>query len=176
MTQQQLRFVKVDQKEVPIIVKSTIEPTKYSDSDINSESNQELALTIERPEEIQFTQEQSVEKEAVLIKNNLEDLEPDIEPEDENQMIVDQALLAEKKAINSVGFAGVGLISLIMPTLGLLFFIIGLILYNKAKSSRYITPLGEQKLATTKTFLIIDAVFLTLWFLLILLILAIFFL
>lgn len=176
MTQQQLRFVKVDQKEVPIIVKSSTEPSKNNVVVENSESNQELAEILEKPEEMQFTQELYAEKGDVLIKSNLEDIEPDVEPEDENQRIVDQALLAEKKAINSVGFAGVGMISIILPFFGVLFFLIGLALYSSAKSSRYITPFGEQKLATAKTILIIDSVFLILWTLLFLLIVALIFL
>lgn len=176
MNQHQLRFVKVDQKEVPVIVKNTSETTQHKEIDITSNGNQEgeIAVLLEKSEEIPFTQEQSIKEEKVLIKGNLEDLEPEDEELDENQMIVDQALLAEKKAINSVGFAGAGLISILMPLLGFLFFIIGLILYSKANSSRYITPFGEQKLKTTRTFLIIDTVFLSIWLFLFLLLLVVF--
>jgi hypothetical protein len=103
-------------------------------------------------------------------KQKSKDLEPEETEEEANQRILKQAVRAEKDARAALGFLGVGAISLIAPYFGIFFFTIGLLFYSKAKSSRYITPFGNEKLEMSKDLMIFDSIVLTLWLLLIVLI------
>jgi hypothetical protein len=96
------------------------------------------------------------------------------EPEELDEESLDQAYLAERQAKRAFGFLTAGIVSLLLPYLGIIFFIIGLVNYSRASKSRYITPFGEKRLQQSIGVMIFDSVVLILWFLLFLLLLAIF--
>lgn len=172
-----LRFVKVGQNEVPVIEKNTAKVDEIKESEeAQQEAKNELASIEAIPEVATDLQNQILVENSSKTTEEFEDLEPEEDEVDVNQQIVDQAIRAEKQAKFSVGLFGVGLISIVMPYLGIFFYIAGIILYSNAKSSRYITPFGENRLGTSKTLLIIDSVILGLWLLLFLLVLTLLFL
>lgn len=173
----QLRLVKTGQNEVPVLEKNIAqgEPNKGSES-VNEEQQLVLASSEEKQESPIDLQNQLIVERSSEIKIELEDLEPEEDSEEAKQAIVDQAIKAEKNARTSSVLLSAGLISLFMPYLGVIFYILGLIFYSKSKSSRYITPFGEGRLNTSKTLLIIDSVILGLWTLLFVFLLLLLFL
>lgn len=173
----QLRLVKTGQNEVPVLEKNIAqgEPNKGSES-VNEEQQLVLAFREVKQESPIDLQNQLIVERSSEIKIELEDLEPEEDSEEAKQAIVDQAIKAEKNARTSSVLLSAGLISLFMPYLGVIFYILGLLFYSKSKSSRYITPFGEGRLNTSKTLLIIDSVILGLWTLLFVFLLLLLFL
>jgi hypothetical protein len=166
---QSIRLVKVDKTETVVLDKektgkSSIETEQFQNktiAQIEDESN-EISNDVEVKPDIQVDQKQIQQNTS-----DIEDLEPDPEDEEESKLIVEQAIRAEKQAKTSHIFAAIGLITLLIPYLGFIPLIIGLIFHLSANSSRYITPFGETRLKSSRILLIIDTVFLLLWILLV---------
>lgn len=172
-----LRYVKTNQSEKIIIEKEQ----KQVETLAKEENKEEIILaelvpveTAETEEKISDESVQSSEEihfEKSEKSSETEDLDPDEESDEYKQEIIDQALHAERLSKFAVVFSYLGLINILLPIIGVLFMIPGLILYLTANNSRYITPLGQDKLKTSKNLLIADLVILVLWILLILVIL-----
>lgn len=173
-----LRFVRVNKQEIPVIEKneSPAQAIYQQKNDANS-STFSIANSQEKPLE-------SLDEKSSFVTPKLEfsatiqnDLEPDIDnPEDESK-ILEQAIRSENSANASFFLFISSSIAALIPftvLFSLIPFIIGIIFYSRAKNSRYITPFGEKRLNTSKTFLIINSVILILWTLLIIAFIAIF--
>lgn len=173
---QTIRLVKVEQTETVVLEKdkSKKAPTENTNTSdlVQAETTKEnmnitdLNISVSAQKD-----DQNVHKNSSIKK---EDSEPEPEDEEENERIIEQANRAEKNAHASFFLSLAGLISLILPYIGIFPFIVGIIFYSRSNSSRYITPFGDRRLEITKTILSLDAIFLILWTILILLIIFVF--
>lgn len=172
-----LRLVKVNGQDIPVIEKNTAKSDKKIklDNSVQSPENTDLAVVKNNPDKQIQSQNQKLEKNIPIVKSDIEDLEPEEDEDAKNEEIINQALRTERKAGVSLTLSIAGLISIFVPYIGIIFFIIGLVTYSNAKSFRYTTPRGEERLRASKVLLIIDAVVLFLWLMLILLLLVLFF-
>lgn len=171
---QSIRMVKVDKTETIVLDKE-----KQPEPHLKSEQKQEVNLaqkensTSEFPEVNIISEDSEIEK-SLIQKNNTK--EADVEPEvdDENSKIIDQAVRAEKNAIASFILSIAGLITLILPYIGIFPVIVSLILHARANKSRYITPFGEKRLKVSRILLILDILFFIFWTFLVILLIFIF--
>jgi hypothetical protein len=159
-----LRLVKVGEKE-EVLIERNQEHAKIQRD--NPPAVFEIATV-----EVANTVESNLE-EANLdyrrVVHESEKIEPEeVEPTDQQK--VDMAMQAEKQANASFYLFLSGLISVLMPLVGIILFGFGLSNFMKASNSRFITPLGEERLRVAKVFLVIDAVILLFYISLILLI------
>jgi len=155
----QLRYVKVANQEIAIIEKST-----STDAVEIKESHFEKEIEREGTSFLETTADVSNNEKLVISKKNnqLVNKETNQLITDDEDEIVNQAFRTEKNASASMYFAIAGILTII-PYLGIFPLLIGFILYLRANSSRYITPLGEDRLRISKIFLIIDTIILILW-------------
>ncbi len=172
--QHRIKLIKVGHTETVVLVKETPQsPEKSSiENTILLTDETTVATVEENPLEPVGLLNPPTQK--LQSKQKVKDLEPEETEEEANQRILKQAVRAEKDARAALGFLGVGAISLIAPYFGIFFFTIGLLFYSKAKSSRYITPFGNERLEMSKDVMIFDSIVLTLWLLLIVLIFLVF--
>jgi hypothetical protein len=165
-----LKLIKVGHTESAVLVNESSCSTEKNGNESSilivnetvvatSEENQfeSVGLISKQPQKEQFTQK-------------VKDLEPEESEEAANERIIKQAIKAEKDAKTALILFGAGAISLIVPYIGIFFFTVGLLFYSKAKSSRYITPFGNERLDMSRGIMIFDSIVLTLWLLLIVLI------
>jgi len=149
-----LRYVKVDNQEVAILEKTAKkhikETTAENENDISN--NTAIVDATQTNFLIQEPQFSSVEKEQISRIQQQSNNTTNDKKSDEEDDVVNQAYLAEKDANIAMGF------SIAATLFGIIPFIIGLIFYKKAKSSRYITPIGERRLKVSKVFLIIETI------------------
>lgn len=158
----QLRYVKVADQEITIIEKSASTNTSES-----KESNFEKEIKKEEISSLETTADVSNNEKLLISEKTIQPVKVDQKETnqvivDDDAEIVDQAFRAEKNASASMYLAIAGILTII-PYLGIFPLLIGFILYLRAKSSRYITPLGEDRLRISKIFLIIDTIILILW-------------
>jgi hypothetical protein len=158
----QLRYVKVANQEIAIIEKST-----STDAVEIKESHFEKEIEREETSFLETTADVSNNEKLVISKKNNQLVNIDLKETnqlitDDEDEIVNQAFRTEKNASASMYFAIAGILTII-PYLGIFPLLIGFILYLRANSSRYITPLGEDRLRISKIFLIIDTIILILW-------------
>ena len=164
-----LRLVKTNNKETVVLEKEL----KSVTSDLVSPQLETANPPENHQQVIAANTNNSLNNKSSLVhaKTSFISKISDVEPSDEeNEAIVRQAIKAEKQANASFGLFLAGLISLTLPYLGIIPFIIGLVLYLKAKNSRYITPFGDERLRKAKVVLIVDSVILALWFLMVILV------
>ncbi len=149
-----LRYVKVDNQDVAILEKSSNKEIKEN-TQKNTEEISENAAILEANQTnlvIQNVQFPSVEKEQISRVQHQSNNTTNDKKSDEEDDVVNQAYRAEKDANIAMGF------SIAATLFGIIPFIIGLIFYKKAKSSRYITPTGESRLKVSKVFLIVETI------------------
>jgi len=171
-----IRLVKANNTETVVLVKE-----KASDLVLTSEKQENKPLSTIETAQVEIPAENSTDPEIYIENKQNEsnvsesdDLEPEIEKKEEDKLIVDQAIRAEKSASASFFLSLAGIITLILPYIGIFPLIIGWILYSRANTSRYITPFGETRLKSSRNILILDTVFLFLWIFLIVLLIFIF--
>lgn len=158
----QLRYVKVADQEIAVIENSNSKNT----SEIKV-SNFQKELEKEEISSLETTAEVSNNEKLLISKKPKQQVKVDYKEtnqttKDDGADIVNQAFRAEKNASATL-FLSIAGILIIIPYLGILPLLIGFIFYLKANSSRYITPLGQDRLRISKIFLIIDTVILILW-------------
>jgi len=172
------RLVKVEQKDVVILEKTELpESNEFTHKNVSEELS-DRSGSGKSGNTLNSEDNPSINEIIPQKKQDGQgdDLEPEEEETDSDEEIVDQAIRAENNAKLSIGLFGGGIISIILPLVGVFFFIFGLVFYNRAKNSRYITADGERNLRMSRGLMIFDAVVLSLWALLILLLLALLFL
>jgi hypothetical protein len=168
--QHRIKLIKVGHTETVVLVKETPQSSEKTSIENATLITDESALATAEENPLEPVGLLNPQNQKLQSKQKSKDLEPEETEEEANQRILKQAVRAEKDARAAVGFLGVGAISLIAPYFGIFFFTIGLLFYSKAKSSRYITPFGNEKLEMSKDLMIFDSIVLTLWLLLIVLI------
>jgi hypothetical protein len=167
-----LRLVKVGEKEEVLIERNQEHAKIQRDNPpaVFEIATVEVANTVESNLEeanLEKTENRNLDYRRVVHES--EKIEPEeVEPTDQQK--VDMAMQAEKQANTSFYLFLSGLISVIMPLVGIILFVFGLSNFMKASNSRFITPFGEERLRVAKVFLIIDAVILLFYISLILLI------
>lgn len=170
-----IRLVKVDKTETLVLDKEkTNDPVSTREKqESSSPSNNETAQvpqavtsTINTPAHDIYSEIPQSDHKSI----ETDDLEPDPEDEATQKMIVEQATRAERNANNAFFSSIVSLVFMILlPIIGVIPFVIGLICHSNASSSRYITPFGESRLKASRIILIVDATILILWILLVVL-------
>lgn len=117
------------------------------------------------------------EKEELFLPDEILETNSEFVPEKGNPKVdqIDPEILLEaskstKIAKRSLVLNSIGLISVIMPTLGIFFILTGAISYFRASSFRYITEAGERNRKLSGQILLIDTAIILLWITLILVI------
>jgi hypothetical protein len=164
-----LRLVKTDKKETPVIERTFAASEKETVTQRTEEPVVETFAASSESEELVSVSDETADPQASILKSKVvKDLEDKdaIEPDDDEK-IANEAIKAERDANVSLFLFVGGLISAIVPYLGIIPFIIGLIFYSRSKRARYITPFGDNRTRLATIFMIIDAVILVFWLMLI---------
>lgn len=170
-----LRYVRSENKEIAVLDKSD-ERDNHEEYLSQKEIVQEVLISknssVESTTEVTDIKDGFSRIDSAAEKNDLSNRDQTTQPLDLNsdldERIIDEAYEAERAANTSFILLLIGLISAIVPYLGIIPFIIGLIFYAKSDRSRYITQFGERKQQSAQVVMIIDTVILSLWLLLIL--------
>ncbi len=168
--QHHIKLIKAGHTETVVLVKEASQSTEKSSIENTILITDENTVANAKENTLESIGLINTPTQKLQSQQKVKDIEPEESEEEANQRILKQALRAEKDARAALGFMGVGAISLIAPYFGILFFAIGLLFYSKAKSSRYITPFGNDRLEMSRDVMIFDSIVLTLWLLLIVLI------
>jgi hypothetical protein len=149
-----LRFVKAQPQEIVSIEKEThskppiSDPTEQIDLKQQTEDLEQTSDIATTTTEDKFVSEQTLNHE-VSIDDSLESVQDDQ---------IEKALKTEKLAIKSTGMFIGGIITSLIPFLGLVFFLFGVSNYFAAKNERYNTLKGERYLNASKVLFIINAI------------------
>jgi len=151
-----LRYVKTNNPSREVIEI----PTKSTETDDRTFTSA-TTTTIETPIQSSDITPSDAEIQAdteIAYQQELQQTNVDDSLEQANAEIVDQAIQAEKNAKAAAIQSGIGFITPLIPLLGIIMTILGLVFYKRASKSRYITLEGERNLRLSRVFLIIDAV------------------
>lgn len=160
-----LRYVKTDKSTV-VLDKSEsnreiVINSEYSESeDVDPIEQNKVTETIRAQDD----QIEEIELSRGTSKSDVDDsLSIAEESNEDNAGIIHQAVRAEKHANASFFLFIAGLISILIPYLGIIPFLIGVFFYTSSSNSRYITPFGEKRRESAKVLLFIDLIILFLW-------------
>lgn len=151
---QKIRLVKSQGKE-HVVLEKTDKIDKTSEQLETIEFTPVLA-SIEVSEQI--VPETNIQPEVAQKQFEKEEIEPEEPEEDINEKeVLYEALKTESRAKKSFIWAVIGLSSAIIPYLGIIPMIVGLVYFAMAKNSRYVTPVGYKKMKNAGIVLLIDA-------------------
>lgn len=167
-----IRYVKTDNRN-ELIDKSN--QSGNLAENVNGSNIKSEALT--KKEEIKETQQltdrvaEEIELPEQVISSVEDTLKPEEGDDEEISAIMDQAVRAENHANASFYLFIGGLISILLPFIGIIPTIIGIFFFASSTNSRYITKFGESRRRAAKSLLVIDSFLIFLWtFLIILLV------
>ena len=150
----QLRFVKVDNQEIAVLEKTPqsefatsvyLNPADLAEKTTNTEIAPVIIVG-------QNQQPQLIQKKENAVIQKSKNQKIAVKELDTDDDVASQAYRAERDANIAMGFSIAALLFGIIP------FIVGVTFYFKALSSRYITPLGDNRLKISKVFLIFETV------------------
>ena len=148
-----LRFVKAQPQEIIALENET--PSKEAvhvkvdkhEFELQTRDNREMNDVAKPLKEEQIHPAEG-KNHAISIDDSLETVRADQ---------LEKALKTEQLAIKSTGFFIGGILTSLVPFLGLLFFLLGVSNFLKAKNQRYNTLRGERYLTTSKILFAINA-------------------
>lgn len=149
-----LRFVKAQPQEIVSTEKEThskhpiSEPTEQIALQQQTEDLEQSGDIATTTTEDKLVSEQPLNQE-VSIDDSLKTVQNDQ---------IEKALKTEKLAIKSTGMFIGGIITSLIPFLGLVFFLLGVSNYFAAKQERYNTLKGERYLSASRVLFIINAI------------------
>ncbi len=148
-----LRFVKAQPQEI-------VSAEKELDSkDLVSDPNEQIDLKQQTQDLGQMSDvvTTSTEDKIIPTKALIDDVSIDDSLETVQNDQLEKALKTEKLAIKSTGFFIGGILTSLVPFLGLFFFLLGVSNFLNAKNQRYNTLRGERFLTTSKILFAINA-------------------
>lgn len=145
-----LRFVKAQPQEIVSTEKET-----HSKHPIEQIEVKQQTADLEQTSDVVST---STEDNLIPTKELIHEVEMDDSLETVQNDQLEKALKTEKLAIKSTGMFIGGIITSLIPFLGLVFFLLGVSNYFAAKQERYNTLKGERYLSASKVLFIINAI------------------
>lgn len=149
-----LRFVKAQPQEIVSTEKETHSKHPISDPTEQIDLKQQTA-DLEQTSDVVTT---STEDKLIPTKELIHEVEMEDSLETVQNDQLEKALKTEKLAIKSTGMFIGGIITSLIPFLGLVFFLLGVSNYFAAKQERYNTLKGERYLSASKVLFIINAI------------------
>ena len=149
-----LRFVKAQPQEIVSTEKE-------------SHSKSPMAILPEQIELEQQSEDLEQTKDELVISTEeknipVQELNPKVLIDDSLETVqndqLEKALKTEKLSIKSTGMFIGGIVTSLIPFLGLVFFLLGISNYFAAKQERYNTLKGERYLSASKVLMIINAI------------------